>query len=67
MPSQEPYFGPDTMNKYNRQDLLKHPLTLKLIKSKWSKLGLLAYLLSVLFYMLFLAFITTMIVIDKQK
>ena len=62
----QPFFGPDTMSRYNR-NLLTHPVTLRLLRSKWSRLGLAVYLFSFVVYAVFLALVTTLVVIDKRK
>ena len=63
----EVYFGPSTMIQFKRENLLSHPLTVKLVNEKWARLGRWMYLLSLLIYLLFVALLTSLVVIDKNR
>ena len=61
------FFGPSNMVKHQRENLLKHRLTVKLIGDKWARLGRWIYMLSLFFYVLFLALLTALLIIDKER
>lgn len=63
----EPFFAPDTMNRYGRKCLLDHPATKRLLKSKWERLCLGAFILGFILYMVYLGLITALVVIDKER
>ena len=61
------YFGPANMVRHQRESLLSHKLTVMLIKDKWARLGRWIYLLSLFVYLLFVALLTSLLVIDKER
>jgi hypothetical protein len=48
----------DKMVKFDRKDLLTHPLTSALLKSRWQSYGRLLFKLNTLVYVIFLVFLT---------
>lgn len=60
------YFGPSTMVKYRKSNLLQHPLTVKLINSKWGKLGRWVYIASLTSYVLFVTLLTSLVAVEKD-
>ena len=63
----DPYFGPGLMVKYHRNNLLQHPVTVKLINAKWAKMGRMLYLSSLVSYLVFVSLLTAMVVSGKRK
>ena len=61
------FFAPSNMVKHQREALLSHRLTVKLINDKWARLGRWIYVLSLFFYILFLALLTSLLIIDKDR
>lgn len=62
----EPYFGPSTMVRYNKDKLLSHPVTVKLINNKWARLGRWVYISSLSTYLLFVSLLTSLVVKEKD-
>nr|XP_047127742.1 uncharacterized protein LOC101237623 [Hydra vulgaris] len=61
------YFGPSCMITFNQENLLSHPLTVQLINYKWSRLGRWIHLISLFIYVLFVAMLTGLLIIDKER
>ena len=61
------YFGPTTMAKYRRSNLLQHPLTVKLINHRWAKMGRWLYLASLSSYILFVTLLTALVAVEKDQ
>ena len=61
------YFGPASMVRYKRYKLLSHPLTVRLINDKWSRLGQWLYLPTLLLYIIFVGLLTSLLIIDKER
>ncbi|XP_066924796.1 transient receptor potential cation channel subfamily A member 1-like [Clytia hemisphaerica] len=61
-----PYFGPSVMIKYRRSNLLQHPLTVRLINYKWARMGRWLYIGSLTSYILFVALLTSLLVVEKD-
>jgi transient receptor potential cation channel subfamily A protein 1 len=53
-----PLVALDKMVKFDRKDLLTHPLTSALLKSRWQSYGRLLFKLNTLVYVIFLVFLT---------
>lgn len=60
------FFGPTTMVKFNREHLLLHPLTQKLLDVKWASFGRYIYYFNLLTYMIFLITYTIFIVTERD-
>ncbi|KAL9969322.1 hypothetical protein ACROYT_G021521 [Oculina patagonica] len=60
------FFGPTTMVKFNRERLLLHPLTQKLLDAKWASFGRYIYYFNLLTYMIFLITYTIFIVTERD-
>jgi len=60
------FFGPSTMVKHERKQLLLHPLTQVLLNQKWSKLGRFVHYFNFLSYMVFVALFSAFIVIERE-
>lgn len=60
------YFAPNTMVKYKRPELLSHPLVVKLVRYKWSRLGQVIYLSNLTIYTIFMILLTTLILHEKR-
>lgn len=56
-----------TMANYNREKLLSHDLTRRLISHKWGRLGRPVYYFTLLTYLLFVACVTSVVVIERDK
>ena len=63
----EPYLATATMVKYQRDKLLSHPLVLAFLNHKWGLFGNLYYILILLMQIFFVAVITTLVVMEKNK
>ena len=63
----ELFFAPANMVRHQQEKLLSHKLTVKLISDKWSRLGHWIYVLSVFSYLVYLALLTSLIVVDKER
>ena len=61
------YFEAVAMAKYNRESLLCHPLTKKLMAYKWSRLGRFIYYTTLAFYLVFLVCVTSVVVVDREE
>ena len=61
-----PFFGPTTMVKYNREGLLLHPLTQKLLDAKWASFGRYIYYFNLLTYLVFLVTYTVFVVTERN-
>eukprot|EP00794_Sanderia_malayensis_P000577 gene577-1237_t len=57
---------PGTMALYNREKLLSHKLTRKLIEHKWAKLGRPIYYFTFLVYLFFVVCVTSMVVTERE-
>lgn len=55
---QKGFFGPSCMAKFNREDLLSHPVTINLINDKWKLFGRQLYFLLLLIYCAFVGLLT---------
>ena len=60
------FFGPKTMVKFNREDLLLHPLTQKLLDVKWASFGRYIYYFNLIAYLVFLITYTIFIVTERE-
>ena len=60
------FFGPTTMVKYNREGLLLHPLTQKLLDVKWASFGGYIYYFNLLTYLVFLITYTVFVVTERN-
>ena len=60
------FFGPSTMVKHERKQLLLHPLTQVLLNQKWSTLGRFVHYFNFLSYLVFVALFSTFIVIERK-
>ena len=60
------FFGPTTMVKFNRESLLLHPLTQKLLDVKWASFGRYIYYFNFLTYLIFLITYTVFIVTERN-
>lgn len=63
----EIFFAPSNMVRHQRENLLSHKLTVKLISDKWARLGRWIYVTSLFFYIIFLALLTALLVVDKER
>lgn len=63
----ELFFAPSNMVRHHQEKLLSHKLTVKLISDKWARLGHWIYVLSVASYLLYLALLTALVVVDKER
>ena len=57
---------PVTMAEYHREKLLSHPLTKRLISLKWARLGRTIYYTTLALYLLFVACVTSTVVIEGE-
>ena len=64
--TEEPFFAPIAMKRYNPQ-LLYHPLTKRLLKSKWNRLSLPWFALGNVSYIIFLALLTSLVLLEKGQ
>ena len=60
------FFGPGTMVKFNRENLLLHPLTQKLLDVKWASFGRYIYYFNLFTYLVFLVTYTIFIVTERE-
>lgn len=60
------FFGPTTMVKFNRERLLLHPLTQKLLDVKWASFGRYIYYFNLLTYLVFLITYTIFIITERE-
>ena len=60
------FFGPSYMAKYNRENLLAHPVTINLINDKWKLLGRQLYFFLLMLYCGFVAVLTYMIILERK-
>lgn len=60
------FFGPTTMVKFNRERLLLHPLTQKLLDVKWASFGRYIYYFNLLTYLIFLVTYSIFIVTERN-
>ena len=56
------FFGPSTMVKHERRELLEHPLTQVLLNKKWSSFGCLVFFFNFMFYFVFVVMITAFLI-----
>lgn len=61
------FFGPSTMVKHERRELLFHPLTQVLLNKKWSSFGRLVFYFNVLCNFVFVATFTVFLYEDRQN
>jgi len=61
------FFGPSTMVKHERKQLLLHPLTQVLLNQKWSTLGRFVHYFNFLSYLVFVTLFSTFIVIEREE
>ena len=61
------YFGPSTMAKHRRSNLLQHPLAVKLINHRWAKMGRWLYIASLTSYILFVTLLTALVAVEKDQ
>ena len=60
-------FEPVTMAQYNREKLMSHPLTKKLMAYKWAHLGRGVYYTTLSLYLLFVACVTSVVVVQREE
>ena len=56
------FFGPSTMVKHERRELLEHPLTQVLLNKKWSSFGRLVFYFNFMFYFVFVVTFTAFLI-----
>ena len=56
------FFGPSTMVKHERRELLDHPLTQVLLNKKWSSFGRLVFYFNFMFYFVFVVTFTAFLI-----
>lgn len=56
-----------TMAKYNRESLLSHFVTKKLMGYKWARLGRVMYYTTLAVYLLFVACVTSVVVVERER
>lgn len=61
------YFGPECMARHQRENLLSHELTVKLVKEKWARLSRWIYIINLLFYLLFVSLLTSLLLTDTER
>ena len=61
------FFGPSTMVKHERRELLEHPLTQVLLNKKWSSFGRLVFFFNFMFYFVFVVMITAFLIRFMQN
>ena len=61
------FFGPSTMVKHERRELLDHPLTQVLLNKKWSSFGRLVFFFNFMFYFVFVVMITAFLIRFMQN
>ena len=60
-------FEAATMAKYNRENLLGHPATKKLMAYKWARLGRVVYYSTLFLYLIFVACVTSVVVVQRER
>ena len=60
------FFGPRTMVKHERKQLLLHPLTQVLLNQKWSTFGRFVHYFNFLSYLLFVTLFSAFIVLERE-
>ena len=63
----EIYFGPSHMAKFNRESLLSHPVSVNLINDKWARLGRQAFFIMLLFYLLYVATLSWIVIQERDR
>ena len=61
------FFGPSTMVKNERKQLLLHPLTQVLLNQKWSTFGRFVHYFNFLSYLVFVTLFSAFIVIEREE
>ena len=61
------FFGPSTMVKHDRKQLLLHPLTQVLLNQKWSTFGRFVHYFNFLSYLVFVTLFSAFIVMEREK
>ena len=61
------FFGPSTMVKHERRELLEHPLTQVLLNEKWSSFGRLVFYFNFIFYFVFVVTFTAFLIRFMQN
>ena len=61
------FFGPSTMVKHERRELLEHALTQVLLNKKWSSFGCLVFFFNFMFYFVFVVMITAFLIRFMQN
>ena len=61
------FFGPSTMVKHERKELLEHPLTQVLLNKKWSSFGRLVFYFNFMFYFVFVVMFTAFLIRFMQN
>ena len=56
------FFGPSTMVKHERKELLDHPLTQVWLNKKWSSFGRLVFFFNFMFYFVFVVMFTAFLI-----
>jgi len=56
----------ELMATYNRRDLLQHPLVESLLQQKFRQFGMYSFVINLLFYLLFLFFLTFYVVDNRN-
>ena len=56
-----------SMAKYNRENLLSHPVTKKLMAYKWARLGRFIYYTTLVLYFVFVLCVTSVVVIERER
>ena len=64
--SNKAFFGPHTMVKYERENLLLHPLTTELLERKWVSLGRFVYAFDLVTYLMFFLLLTVFMVDARE-
>ncbi|XP_031557765.1 uncharacterized protein LOC116294318 [Actinia tenebrosa] len=63
----EPFDGPATMVRYNREELLNHPVTQALLRYKWFAFGKVLYYLNFAVYLLFTILFSYFIIEERGR
>ena len=61
------YCGPSVMAKFNRENLLAHPVTISYVNSRWKLLPRHMYYLSLGMYYVFLTLLTILVFLEKHR
>lgn len=61
------FFGPSTMVKHERKQLLLHPLTQVLLNQKWSTFGRFVHYFNFLSYLVFVTLFSAFIIIEREE